>query len=217
MGSLLRGCWWGNLCLWPLGIWSESFEDSETNRMQESLQMLKSISRCGWFKDCSVMLFLNKQNLFAEEIGSTHSENPLKVPLSVCFPDCPIHQNPYKHGLHYIRDQFVKRLDKRKKPDFYVHISCAIDKSNIETAFINIHHLLIIKAMRKSGLLWYGAVICLPWLGLLVTTDILNYFYVTCNPACFLRVCPFFSRSPAISAIICRTFWLNHEVAGPDF
>jgi len=129
------------------------FEDGETNRMQESLQLFKSILRSGWFMDSSVILFLNKEDLFSEKIGSTHSENPLKVPLSACFSDCPIHQNPYRDGLKYIRDQFVQRLGNKEKSDFYVHVTRATDKGNIKMAFSDVQHQLIHTAMQKAVLL----------------------------------------------------------------
>jgi len=129
------------------------FEDDETNRMQESLLLFKSILRSGWFVDSSVILFLNKKDLFAEKIGRTHSENPLKVPLSACFPDCPKHEDPYKDGIKYIRDQFMKRLGNRDRSDLYVHVTCATDKGNIKKVFDDVHHQLIKKAMQKAVLL----------------------------------------------------------------
>jgi len=129
------------------------FEDDETNRMQESLLLFKSILRSGWFEESSVILFLNKEDLFAEKIGRTYSENPLKVPLSACFPDCPIHEDPYSDGLKYIIDQFVKRLGNRDRSDLYVHVTRATDKGNIKKVFDAVQHQLIKKAMQRAFLL----------------------------------------------------------------
>ena len=54
-------------------------EDEEMNRMMESMKLFDSICNNKWFVDTSIILFLNKKDLFAEKIR--HS------PLSVCFPE----------------------------------------------------------------------------------------------------------------------------------
>ena len=50
-----------------------------TRRMMESMKLFDSICNNKWFVDTSIILFLNKKDLFAEKIR--HS------PLSVCFPE----------------------------------------------------------------------------------------------------------------------------------
>eukprot|EP01121_Diplochlamys_sp_Union-15-3_P000636 TRINITY_DN1053_c0_g2_i3.p1 TRINITY_DN1053_c0_g2~~TRINITY_DN1053_c0_g2_i3.p1 ORF type:complete len:293 (+),score=43.69 TRINITY_DN1053_c0_g2_i3:44-922(+) len=55
------------------------YEDNETNRMHESLRLFKEICNSKWFVDTSMILFLNKKDLFEEKIN--------KVPLTVCFKD----------------------------------------------------------------------------------------------------------------------------------
>ena len=54
-------------------------EDEEMNRMTESTKLFESICNNKWFVDTSIILFLNKKDLFEEKIR--HS------PLSVCFPE----------------------------------------------------------------------------------------------------------------------------------
>lgn len=49
------------------------------NRMQESLKLFDSICNNKWFGDTSIILFLNKKDLFEEKI--------LRSPLSICFPE----------------------------------------------------------------------------------------------------------------------------------
>ena len=56
-------------------------EDEKTNRMQESLKLFDSICNNKWFTDTSIILFLNKKDLFAEKIK--------RSPLTVCFPEYP--------------------------------------------------------------------------------------------------------------------------------
>ena len=49
------------------------------NRMDEALRLFNSILNNKWFLDTSVILFLNKKDLFQEKIKER--------PLTDCFPD----------------------------------------------------------------------------------------------------------------------------------
>lgn len=51
------------------------------NRMQESLKLFDSICNNKWFTDTSIILFLNKKDLFEEKIK--------RSPLTICFPEYP--------------------------------------------------------------------------------------------------------------------------------
>ena len=54
-------------------------EDEEMNRMMESMKLFDSICNNKWFIDTSIILFLNKKDLFNEKIKYS--------PLTVCFPE----------------------------------------------------------------------------------------------------------------------------------
>ena len=49
------------------------------NRMIESMQLFESICNNRWFINTSIILFLNKTDLFAIKIT--------KSPLTICFPN----------------------------------------------------------------------------------------------------------------------------------
>ena len=49
------------------------------NRMAESMKLFDSICNNRWFIDTSVILFLNKKDLFADKIRTS--------PLAICFPE----------------------------------------------------------------------------------------------------------------------------------
>ena len=53
-------------------------EDVMQNRMQESLALWETIISFPWFKDSSIILFMNKTDLFMEKVG--------KSPISTHFP-----------------------------------------------------------------------------------------------------------------------------------
>eukprot|EP00731_Ephydatia_muelleri_P027042 Em0018g1142a len=54
-------------------------EDAAVNRMEEALRLFNSILNNKWFLETSVILFLNKKDLFEEKLRGK--------PLSHCFPD----------------------------------------------------------------------------------------------------------------------------------
>ena len=54
-------------------------EDGEMNRMLESINLFDSICNSKWFVGTSIILFLNKKDLFEEKIK--------KSPLTICFPE----------------------------------------------------------------------------------------------------------------------------------
>ena len=49
------------------------------NRMMESMKLFDSICRDSWLFDTSIVLFLNKKDLFEDKIK--------KSPLTICFPE----------------------------------------------------------------------------------------------------------------------------------
>ena len=54
-------------------------EDEEMNRMIESMKLFDSICNNKWFVETSIILFLNKKDLFEDKIS--------KSPLTICFPE----------------------------------------------------------------------------------------------------------------------------------
>merc|ERR1712154_441940 len=65
------------------------FELDYVNAMQEALSLFDEICNSRWFKRTSLILFLNKSDLFKLKIA--------KKDLTVCFPDYQ-GQNTFKEG-----------------------------------------------------------------------------------------------------------------------
>jgi hypothetical protein len=70
------------------------YEDENTNRMVEALNLFEEICNSRWFRETSIILFLNKRDIFSEKVA--------KVPLTVCFPDYD-GDNSYQHACDYIK------------------------------------------------------------------------------------------------------------------
>jgi len=118
------------------------YEDDTTNRMHESLKLFKEICNNKWFVDTSMILFLNKKDIFKEKIE--------KVDLNVCFA---VYNggNDYDAAIQYIQEQFVAQNENPKK-NIYPHVTCATDTSNIQHVFNSVKDIILHKALEESGL-----------------------------------------------------------------
>jgi len=123
-------------------------EDDEMNRMVESMKLFDSICNNKWFVITSIILFLNKKDLFAEKIR--------RSPLTICFPDYQ-GSNTYEEAATYIQFQF-ESLNKRKdgpqagQKEIYSHFTCATDTNNIRFVFDAVTDIIIKENLRICGL-----------------------------------------------------------------
>jgi len=119
------------------------YEDEDTNRMEEALNLFDEICNSRWFKKTSMILMLNKRDLFAEKIQ--------KVPLKKCFPDYN-GANTYEAATRFIQEQFEIR---NRNPDkqIYSHITCATDKNNMKVVFNAVKDIVIRRSLQEGGLL----------------------------------------------------------------
>lgn len=118
-------------------------EDEEMNRMMESMKLFDSICNNKWFTDTSIILFLNKKDLFAEKIT--------KSPLTICFPEYT-GSNTYEEAAAYIQLQF-ENLNKRKDTkEIYTHFTCATDTNNIQFVFDAVTDVIIKNNLKDCGL-----------------------------------------------------------------
>uniref|UniRef100_A0AC34FXQ7 Uncharacterized protein n=1 Tax=Panagrolaimus sp. ES5 TaxID=591445 RepID=A0AC34FXQ7_9BILA len=114
---------------------------TRVNRMQESLQLFGSICNNAFFAKSSIILFLNKKDLFEKKIE--------KSPLTIAFPE---YQGPNKYAgaAEYIKQQF-EMANKRKEP-IYTYFTCATDTENIERVFSVAVDAINAKNLQDCGL-----------------------------------------------------------------
>ncbi|CAG0883586.1 unnamed protein product [Darwinula stevensoni] len=118
-------------------------EDEEMNRMIESMKLFDSICNNKWFVDTSIILFLNKKDLFEEKIT--------KSPLTICFPEYT-GSNTYEEAAAYIRMKF-ENLNKRKdQKEIFTHFTCATDTNNIQFVFDAVTDIIIRNNLKDCGL-----------------------------------------------------------------
>lgn len=135
--------------------------------MQESLKLFDSICNNKWFTDTSIILFLNKKDLFEEKIR--------KSPLTICFPEytgksiIKLHDvqqlslninnirllflggQEYGEAAAYIQAQFEAK-NKSTSKEIYCHMTCATDTNNIQFVFDAVTDVIIANNLRGCGL-----------------------------------------------------------------
>lgn len=120
------------------------YEDEDTNRMEEALNLFDEICNSRWFKKTSMILMLNKRDLFADKIK--------KVSLKKTFKDFPGPDFDYDTGVAYIQDQFHMR-NRDSAKHIYTHITCATDKNNMKVVFNAVKDIVIRRSLQDGGLL----------------------------------------------------------------
>ena len=117
-------------------------EDDATNRMHESMKLFDSICNNKWFTDTSIILFLNKKDLFEEKI--TRSS------LKICFPEYN-GVDEYAEAAQYIQGKF-EVLNRTEEKEIYTHFTCATDTGNIQFVFDAVTDVIIKNNLKDCGL-----------------------------------------------------------------
>lgn len=117
-------------------------EESSQNRLEESLTLFDSVVNSRWFSRTSVILFLNKIDVFAKKLP--HS------PLENHFPDYNGGDNLNK-AVKYILWRFTQV--NRSGLNVYPHVTQATDTSNILLVFAALKETILENTLRDSGIL----------------------------------------------------------------
>ncbi len=118
------------------------FEDETTNRLTESLTLFEAICNNMFFVSTSMILFLNKTDLFSAKIG--------KSPLRHYFPEYDGPENNADAAKKFILAMFKSR-NKSPQKTIYHHFTCATDTSNIRHVFDAVSDIIIERNLARIG------------------------------------------------------------------
>eukprot|EP00041_Stephanoeca_diplocostata_P013203 m.230432 g.230432 ORF g.230432 m.230432 type:complete len:356 (-) comp19261_c0_seq2:196-1263(-) len=116
-------------------------EQTDMNRMVESIALFEQIVGYYWFKNTSFILFLNKQDLLQEKI----KESPLKEH----FPDFQGPEKDATAALDFISNMYTERAGKH---ELYPHPTTATDTGMLKNVFESVKSTLVTKHLRSYGL-----------------------------------------------------------------
>ncbi|MBN3300615.1 GNAO protein, partial [Amia calva] len=134
-------------------------EDPSTNRLQESLKLFSSICNNVFFRSTSMILFLNKIDLFQEKI--LHSSRHLRLylpqyrgrPVPQCVLTLPTGPDfDVDSAARYIAGMFLS-LNKTPSKLIYHHFTTATDTSNVQIVFQVVMDTIIKENLEAVSLL----------------------------------------------------------------
>lgn len=117
-------------------------EEKSQNRLEESLVLFDSVVNSRWFSRTSIVLFLNKIDVFAEKLE--HS------PLQNYFPDYT-GGNDITKAAKYILWRF-KQVN-RSNLTIYPHVTQATDTTNIKVVFAAVQETILSNSLKDSGII----------------------------------------------------------------
>lgn len=121
------------------------YEDSSMNRITEALLLFEEIANSKWFRSTSIILFLNKRDLFAQKICETpfraedrfeDFEGPHVVfGTQSAVVGTPEHEACYNAAVDYLKGAFLARNKQQLTKEIYTHVTCATDTKNVAVVF----------------------------------------------------------------------------------
>lgn len=115
-------------------------EEDAQNRLLESFQLFDDIINSRWFFNSSVVLFLNKTDIFRKKLRIN--------PLSRYFEDYT-GGDDFNSAAEFIRDKFLSL--NRSCLKIYPYLTCATDTNNINLVFAAVKETVLVHALKESG------------------------------------------------------------------
>lgn len=120
-------------------------EAQRHNRMIEALTLFDSVVKNAHFADTSIMLFLNKKDIFAEKIlYSNIADSPF-------FSDYAGPPKDFDHGVLYFIQKFEEHLEEDEFKDSFIHVTCATDTNNMNFVLDSAKTIILTENLIRAG------------------------------------------------------------------
>jgi len=119
------------------------YEDENTNRMDEAVTLFDQICNHPNFVKTSMILFLNKRDLFEMKIKKKDLTSWRNTPEVIeCGQD-------YDKCITYIKQTFIALNKSPQVKQVYVHATCATDTSNVGFVMESVFDVILKDNLRK--------------------------------------------------------------------
>jgi GTPase SAR1 family protein len=119
------------------------FEDESVNRLHEALNLFEEICSSPFFKETTMILFLNKYDLFIDKIKTSS--------LSKSFPEYSGPEQDVGEAFRFISRKFLERNSEKDRM-IHVYDTTAIDDKNVLKVFASVKDTIIRKSLMSSGI-----------------------------------------------------------------
>lgn len=103
------------------------------NQMTEAIMLFESIVNTSWFKRSSIILFLNKVDLFKEKLESSAVRD--------YFPDY-VGGNDYDTACQFFAEKF-RDLNRNRDKEIYIHFTNATDTNLLRITMQSVQDMII--------------------------------------------------------------------------
>ncbi|CAG8482217.1 7851_t:CDS:1 [Ambispora leptoticha] len=118
-------------------------EDKDANQMLEALMLFDSICNSQWFTNTSMILFLNKIDIFRKKIVFS--------PVKKYFPDYQGPNNDFKQTSHYFKKRF-QRLNRSDLKEVYPHFTDATDTNLLRHIMGSVTDIILTQNLRELAI-----------------------------------------------------------------
>lgn len=124
-------------------------EDPKVNRMDDALHLWGKLVNSRHFKQTSMLLFLNKKDLFEEKL----KRKPLKESYPAAKEDASLEDDTdFEQCSAFFKKAFLAKNENASKT-IYTHITTATDTSNIQFVFKAVTAVILEANLLASGLM----------------------------------------------------------------
>jgi len=123
-------------------------EDRDANQMQDAMTIWDSICHSQWFKQTSIILFLNKNDLFEKKIPTSDIKN--------FFPDFEGESGDIRAGRDYFKRRFARLAQKAgrsKEREIYIHITTATDTAMLRVVMAAVEDIVLRTNLETAALI----------------------------------------------------------------
>lgn len=126
-------------CVALTGYDSCLVEDKDSNQMQEALMLFDSICNSKWFTRTSMILFLNKVDVFRQKIAYSS--------IKQYFPDYDGDDQDFNAGRNYFKTRFC-RLNRSPNKEIYPSFTNATDVSLLKIVMASVTDIILTNNLR---------------------------------------------------------------------
>ncbi|KAF9080440.1 hypothetical protein BGX23_002157 [Mortierella sp. AD031] len=116
-------------------------EDKDANQMQEAMMLFDQVCNSQWFTDTSIILFLNKTDIFREKLHYSRVKD--------YFPDYEGPDTDVEAATEFFRKRFI-RLNRSEHKEVYVHYSDATDTDQLRNVMNSVNDIILARNVRAA-------------------------------------------------------------------
>jgi len=127
------------------------YEDENTNRMQEAINLFGQICNEDWFRETSIILFMNKKDLFEEKIRRVNPKGVTAPDGSTPWGDFPGELGDEQAGFDYFGEKFLAMNQHPENHNVTKHNTCATDTDNVRVVFETCKSVILEENLSNAG------------------------------------------------------------------